>query len=333
MTLQEFLDEWGDPSPALLVHTSGSTGRPKPLRVEKQRMAASARTTCQFLGLRRGDTALLCMSLDYIAGKMMVVRSLEWGLHLLSVPPSGHPLAALPSAPGGHAPIAFAAMVPLQVYNSLQREEERRALMAIRHLIIGGGAVDEALVRQLSTFPHAVWSTYGMTETLSHIALRRLNGPEASPWYTPLEGVSVGTDAAGCLVIDAPTVCPTTLTTRDRAVLHPDGVRFRIVGRIDNVVQSGGLKLQIEELERALRPHLSAPFMLTKCQDPRLGEALVMLVASPDTSQAQAACRQWLKRYEQPRHFISVTQLPATATGKPARAEAMRLAGLELGKT
>ena len=147
MYLEEFLAEWHSGSPTVLVHTSGSTGKPKPMYVEKQRMEASARITCQFLGLKQGDTALLCMSLDYIAGKMMVVRAQTWGLRLLSVAPSGHPLSALTE------PVDFAAMVPMQVYNTLQVPEEREKLMAVRHLIIGGGAIDDALARELAGFP------------------------------------------------------------------------------------------------------------------------------------------------------------------------------------
>ena len=204
MSLEEFLEVWHNDSPFLQVQTSGSTGAPKPMAVEKRRMLASARITCDFLGLKPGDTALLCMPLDYIAGKMMVVRALECSLRLVSVPPSGHPLAhetALSQV------FDFAAMVPLQVYNSLQVPAERSRLMQIRQLIIGGGAIDDALAAALKSFPHAVWSTYGMTETLSHIALRRLNGPEASDCYTPFPSVRLSLSADGCLIIEAPAVC------------------------------------------------------------------------------------------------------------------------------
>ena len=178
MSLEKFLEEWNNPSEFVEVKTSGSTGEPKRMMVEKRRMLNSARITCDFLGLKKGDTALLCMSTDYIAGKMMVVRSIERGLNLISVEPSGHPLAARENLE-----FSFAAMVPMQVYNSLQVPEEKERLMAIRHLIIGGGAIDEAMERELRNFPNAVWSTYGMTETLSHIALRRISGPDASDWY------------------------------------------------------------------------------------------------------------------------------------------------------
>ena len=137
-------------------------------------MEASARMTCRFLNLKEGDTALLCMPLQYISGKMVVVRSLVCGLRLVEVEPCGHPLRGLKEAP------VFAAMVPMQVYNSMAVEEECALLRQIKHLIIGGGAVNAEMAAVLKTFPNAVWSTYGMTETLSHIALRRLSGPDAS---------------------------------------------------------------------------------------------------------------------------------------------------------
>ena len=326
MDLQTFLAEWHNDSPRILVHTSGSTGQPKPLWVEKQRMEASARITCQFLGLHSGDTALLCMPLDYIAGKMMVVRALTCGLQLITVEPSGHPLSSTNNQQPTASPIDFAAMVPLQVYNSLQVPEERERLMHIRHLIIGGGAIDAALAQQLKDFPHAVWSTYGMTETLSHIALRRLSGSEASLWYTPFSSVSLSLSSDGCLIIDAPQVCDAPLTTNDLAEIRPDG-RFRILGRKDNVICSGGLKIIAEEVEQLLKPHLSSPFLITKRKDPKFGEAVVLLTEG-STDEAEQACRQWLPRHWQPRHYLHVDRIPLTATGKPARRSAQEMASL-----
>lgn len=319
MTLDEFVSDWQSDSPTLLVHTSGSTGKPKPMLVEKRRMEASARITCGFLGLRAGDTALLCMPLDFIAGKMVVVRSLVWGLQLVAVEPSGHPLKGLTESP------TFAAMVPMQVYNSLKVEEERRLLRGITHLIIGGGAVNSDMAEELRGFPNAVWSTYGMTETLSHIALRRLSGAEASEWYEPFDGVGVTTNADGCLVIDAPAVCAQPLVTNDIAEIAADGRRFRIRGRRDNVVCSGGLKLQIEEMEARLQPHLNVPYMISKRPDDKFGEAVVLLAVTDDMESVREVCRKHMPRYEQPRYFLAVSALPMTPTGKPARAEAMKL--------
>lgn len=320
MTYEEFLADWQSASPTLLVHTSGSTGKPKPMLVEKRRMAASALTTCRFLGLRRGDSALLCMPLDYIAGKMVCVRSLVCGLRLIRVSPCGHPLRGLAEVP------TVAAMVPMQVYNSLHDAAECSMLERIPHVIIGGGAVSAAMAERLRSFGNAVWSTYGMTETLSHIALRRLSGSAASEWYTPFDSVGVSLSADGCLVIDAPEVCARRLVTNDIAEIAADGRRFRIRGRRDNVVCSGGIKMQIEELEARLQPHTDVPLMLTKRADEKFGEALVMLAQCADAAPLWELCRTRLSRYEQPRAIVCVDRLPLTATGKPARAEAMRMA-------
>ena len=322
MRLDDFLTEWNSASPLIELKTSGSTGKPKKMVVEKRRMEASARITCQFLGLKEGDTALLCMPLDYIAGKMVVVRSLTCGLRLVEVEPSGHPLRELDSAP------TFAAMVPLQVCNSLQDEKEAQLLRDIKQLIIGGGAIDAALESQLRTFPNAVWSTYGMTETLSHIALRRINGKEASSWYTPLEGVEVNVNTDRCLVIYAPAVCKERIVTNDIAELHPDGRLFRILGRKDNVICSGGLKIQIEEVEQRLRPHLDCPFMVTKHPDQRLGEAVTLLFEGNDDKigKISGICRETLPHHWIPRYIFAIDHLPLTGNGKPARAEAEKMA-------
>ena len=330
MDLEEFLAEWHNDSPCVNVHTSGSTGQPKPMLVEKRRMEASARITCDFLGLKEGDSALLCMSLDYIAGKMMVVRALTRGLKLTVVEPTG--------SPSWNGDIDFAAMVPMQVYNLLQTHEGRERLMAVKHLIIGGGAVDEELASALTSFPNAVWSTYGMTETLSHIALRRLNGPEVSDWYTPFRGVTLSQTDEGCLVIDAPAVHDGALVTNDivefnitSGVSSPpyrEGVPFRILGRKDNVICSGGVKIQAEEVERLLRARLREPYLISKRPDPKFGEAVVLLTTSTDVEAVRTVCQEVLPKYWQPRFIVHVNQIPLTETGKPARKEAERLAVL-----
>ena len=338
MTVNDFLQEWNSPSETLLVHTSGSTGKPKPMWVEKQRMLNSAHITCDFLGLRPGNSALLCMSLDYIAGKMMVVRSIERKLRLFSVKPSGHPLSDESLAKMVEMDFDFVAMVPMQVYNTLQVPQERERLSRIKHLIIGGGAIDDALAEELRSLPGAVWSTYGMTETLSHIALRRLNGEEASEWYQPFDSVGVSLNSDGCLVIDAPLVCSAPLVTNDIAEIKQQEtsshssdassslktssphVLFRIKGRKDNVICSGGIKIQIEEVENLLRQHLDAPFLLAKKKDEKFGEIAVLVTESGDLEGVEAICRQVLPKYWVPRQYLHFDQLPMTETGKPKRA-------------
>lgn len=347
MTLEDFLTEWRNAADTVLVHTSGSTGKPKPLRVEKRRMLNSARITCDFLGLHPGDAFLLCMPLDYIAGKMVVVRCIERRLRLFSIKPSGHPMAwrgdtecvdfseSNPSI--GHcaslpSEISAVAMVPLQVYNSLQVAEERERLKAVGHLIIGGGAIDDRMAKELRDFPNCVWSTYGMTETLSHIALRRLSGKEAGEWYTPFDSVMVSQTADGCLTIDAPMVHDGLLKTNDIVEMRTVTVngkvvrQFRVRGRKDNVIDSGGIKIQIEEVEAALKPFLKKPFAITKVADEKFGETVTLVTEATDMAEMAEVCANALPKYWQPHRYIHVERLPMTETGKPARRQIEQMA-------
>ncbi len=297
--LFQFLNEWFDDSPTMTVQTSGSTGTPKLLTVRKEQMMQSARLTCEFLDLQPGDNALLCMSLQYIAGKMMVVRALVAGLNLIVRTPSTHPLADVDD------PIEFAAMIPMQVNASFSLPAEAKRLRRIGTLIIGGGPIDACLEEFLYPLPGKVYSTYGMTETLSHIALCRINDPEAPfdneesssfftfqpaaepACYSPLPSVSISLSPKNTLVIDAPLVCDETLVTNDIAEIHSDGT-FSILGRIDNVINTGGIKVQIEQVESILRYAFVTPFAITSVTDARLGEAMVLLLSRKDSFGADA---------------------------------------------
>lgn len=318
--IEAFKDAWQQPSPTMTVHTSGSTGKPKEMQVEKIKMWDSARTTIQALGLQEGNTALLCMPLKYIAGQMVVVRSFAGSLQLMPVAPTAHPYAHLHEAPD------FAALTPMQVYESLKVPHERALLQRTLCLIIGGGVISPQLEAELRTFPNPIYSTYGMTETLSHIALRRVNGASATDAYSPLPGVEVSLSEAGTLCVYAPHVNDNRLETNDLAEILPNGT-FRILGRRDNVICSGGIKLHIEEIEQKLA-QLSVRTLVTSLPDDSLGEA-VTLLCEADAEQREEidkACRSLLDAYEVPRHYLFTNKLPLTETGKPARAEARRLA-------
>lgn len=319
MTYADFLKEWNNSADTVLVHTSGSTGAPKTLLVEKRRMLASARMTCDFLNLQAGQTALLCMSLEYIGAKMMVVRAIERNLRLIEVEPTGHPLANITTD------IDFAAMVPLQVYNSLQVPDERQKLMNIKHLIIGGGAIDKKMQEELRSFPNAVWSTFGMTETLSHIALRRISGPEATDWYTPLAGVKIGLTENNCLTINAPHLTPNTLITNDIAELNSAG-GFRILGRADNVINSGGVKIQIEEVEHKLHDYGIDNVAVSYCADAKFGQAVVFVTIRSATDEALRQAISQLPKYWQPKRIVTVDAIPMAGNGKIARKEVAKLA-------
>lgn len=321
MTLEEFTSDFLSATPTVEVKTSGSTGIPKRMLVKKSHMRASARLTCEFLHIKKDDTALLCMPLDYIAGKMMVVRAIESGMKIVSIPPCGHPLAETTVKDSN---ISFAAIVPLQLYNTLLVPEEKEALSQIRNVIVGGGAISEEVEKQLRSFPNAIWSTYGMTETLSHIAMRRLSGENASEWYTPMNGVTLSQDNDGCLIINAPALNPKELHTNDIVEIRPDGT-FRVLGRRDNVICTGGIKLQIEDIEHELSQYLSAPFIVTKAKDTKFGEIVILLTeGKPDKTEAEIP--EMSKKFSKPKRIFHIDQLPLTETGKPARAKAMEIA-------
>ncbi len=331
-SVRDFLIEWFSDSPTVNLHTSGSTGKPKLIVAEKSRMIASAKMTLDYLGLKPGDTALLCLSVNYIAGKMMVVRAIVGGLNLLIGDLSSNPLQ------NEERHIDFAAMVPLQVYNSFRDNNGR--FSRIGKVIIGGGAIDRNEENLYSTLPNEIYATYGMTETLSHIAMRRINGDKRSPYFTPMDGVEVWVkeesetqcyEKTGTLVINAPSLCAETLYTNDNVEMRSDGT-FRILGRKDNVVCSGGIKLQIEEIEAKFANIIHVDFAISSKPDEKLGEKLVLVIE--DSKERHVATSSsallssylgfdltaCLEKYEIPKEVFYILHLPRTESGKIARA-------------
>jgi o-succinylbenzoate synthase len=303
------------------IRTSGSTGIPKEIKIPVENMINSAAMTCTYLGLKPGAVALLCMPGQYIGSIMMIVRTLFAGLNLIVREASGHPLRSEIAAD-----IDFAAMTPLQVYNSLAEEVERDRLRHVKCLIIGGGSIDKTIEDELRTFPHPVYSTYGMTETISHIALRRINAPEADDYYTILPDTEISLSSDSTLVIDAPKLSDRAIYTNDVAEILPDG-RFRIIGRRDNIINTGGIKIQAESVEEKLRSVLLHPFAISSAPDPKFGEAIVLIVESDiDISDINTQIPLILTKYERPRHIIPVPRLPRTGNGKIDRGECKKIA-------
>jgi O-succinylbenzoic acid--CoA ligase len=305
--LFEFLKDWFSDSDTVDVKTSGSTGKPKTIQASKQKMVNSARLTCDFLGLKANDKTLLCLPLDYIAGKMVVIRAITAELDLYPVEPDGNPLSEMKETA-----FAFAAMIPLQVYNSLNNRI--RELENIRNIIIGGGMIDAILEEKLQLLTNNIYSSYGMTETLSHIALRRLNGKGKSPNYMTFDSVKISLSENNTLIIDAPLVSDNILYTNDIAEIFPDG-SFNITGRIDNVINSGGIKIQPEVVENLLRPLIGIPFAIASLPDKKLGE-IVVLVAE---NQIDHYTFSHLPKYYIPRKIIVVNKIPVSETGKIKR--------------
>ena len=287
--LGRFLTEFFSPGAAVTVHTSGSTGAPKAFAAEKSRMRASARATIAFLGLKPGCTNLLAMPLRFIAGKMVVVRSVECGLNLIPVEPCANPFLEHREA------VDLCALTPMQAATVLANPATSRFLLESRAVILGGGPVDEELTAKLQSAQGAVYASYGMTETLSHVALRRLNGPTADAGFRALPGVTISLSALNTLQIEASAVAAQTLITHDRARFNPDGT-FSLIGRLDNVINTGAVKIQIEEVVLVLE---GAPALLSALDFSRM--------------------RQALGRFERPHWVICTSELPLTGSGKPDR--------------
>lgn len=313
----EFILEWLSPNDELEVQTSGSTGEPKRIKLSKVYMAASARLTLKFFGLKHRDPVLLCLSVKYIAGKMMVVRALTGGLNLLLSEPS--------SAPDFRrfGKISFSAMVPMQVSELLAKPDGRIQLEKIETLIIGGSFIDKTLENELKNLKNNIWQTYGMTETISHIALRKLNGRDASEWYKPLPGVELKKDERGCLVITAPHIGVQNLVTNDLVEFN-DKRAFKVLGRVDNVVISGGVKLFPEKIEQKLSGKVENEFFLAGLPDDKLGEKLVMFIESESLNpagkdQLWKTIKNTVSGYEVPKEFIFLNNFERNEQGKVLR--------------
>ncbi|MDQ3249932.1 MAG: AMP-binding protein [Chloroflexota bacterium] len=318
-----FCHQWLTGQHEFVVNTSGSTGPPKPITLTREQMIASARLTGATLGLHRGQHMLVCLPTRYIAGRMMLVRGFVLGLNMTIVEPASDAFAALP--PQSH--FDFAAFVPLQLQTLLAGPPHYHAILnGMQAILIGGGPVSPALHAQLQTIHAPVYHTYGMTETVTHVALRRLNGPDASATFTPLIGVKLGIDSRGCLHIRSEVTQNQTVQTNDLVDLQADG-RFVWLGRWDNVINSGGVKVQVEKVERALEGVLytlglgTRRFFVGALPDDRLGETVTAVIegAALDdniTTAVRDGLKQQVHPYEVPRRFYDVLHFIETPTGK-----------------
>ena len=315
--LGNFLLDWVAPQPHMEVATSGSTGKPKKIVVQKAAMVNSALATGAYFNLQAGNTALLCLPCASIAGKMMLVRAMVLGLHLDYVTPNTKPLQTLKQL------YDFAAMVPLQVQNSLAQ------LAQINTLIIGGAPVSIPLQTALQRVPTRVFETYGMTETLTHIAVKPL-GQQASGAFETLPGVTVSIDDRGCLVIHAPHIATDRIVTNDLVELLTNK-QFTWLGRYDSIINSGGIKLVPEQLEKKLAPLISSRFFVAGLPDATLGQHLVLLVEDDQISTTQLLqsikTLSTIHKYEVPKQIFCLASFAETQTGKVHRQKTLQLLG------
>ncbi len=327
VAMGDFLLDWVSDNPAIVVKSSGSTGNPKKFVLEKRHMVNSALATGEYFSLQPGSTALHCLPTNFIAGKMMLVRAMVLGLELDYVAPSSNPLS------GTAKHYDFCAMVPMQVAQSLPDVQN------VQTVLIGSAPVPADLKKALWPNNSAIFETYGMTETVSHIAVRALSkkaldfqggekgkaaGHSESP-FTVLPGISLSLDARNCLVIDAPDIATGPVVTNDLVDLVSDK-KFHLLGRIDTVINSGGFKIIPEQLEEKLRSQIDSPFFAAAVPDAALGEQLVLVVegsGQKGTLEEKLNSNKTLHKYEQPRAIYFTREFLRTPTHKIKRQETL----------
>lgn len=310
----EFITSWFSNQKTMNVQTSGSTGTPKILEIEKSKMLNSAKMTCDFLGLKENNTALLYLPIEYISGKMMVIRSIERKLNLYISNPSLKPLEQLQKS------VDFCAMTPLQVEHSLDK------IHLIKNLIIGGASVSESLKLKIKNclseneIETKVFETYGMSETLSHIALKSIY-PKEENYFTTLNGVEISKDERGCLCIYASKLNSELLKTNDLVEIKNQN-QFKYLGRIDNVINSGGAKIFPEKLESFVKQFIPNEVVFIGQEDELLGQKLVLIIENSDSSKDEKELRELVfnlkfeKKLHKPKEIIFIEKIPRTVNGK-----------------
>jgi O-succinylbenzoic acid--CoA ligase len=295
----DFLLDWFDSKSYLEMKTSGSTGTPKIIKVNKQAMVNSAIATGDFFDLHSGDRALLCLPVKYVAGKMMLIRAIVLGLDLDYVAPSSHPMKGMTDK------YDFVAMVPMQAQNSLKE------IQNVKKLIVGGARISSSLEKELIKLPTEVYETYGMTETITHIAAKRIG----EKMFTVLPNVTISCDERNCMVIHAPKIiADDTVVTNDLVELINEN-QFKFLGRIDNVINSGGIKILPEQVEQKLDDKLDRRFFITSKEDKELGEKVVLVIEG-DFFEIDYSLFDILDKYEHPREIIFVAKFKETENGK-----------------
>ncbi len=322
-----FIRSWLQGVDSFKLYTSGSTGAPKEITLTRKQLLQSAKRTIHALGLDQHDTAFICLDTKYIAGKMMLARALEGNMKIVAVEPTSNPLLNVPS----ETPISFTAFVPLQLHEILKHSESVKKLNQLKAIIVGGGEVSTSLHTDIQKISCPVYATYGMTETVSHIALQRLNGTQGSDHFTVLNGIQIAVDDRGCLVIQLPEF-PDKIITNDLIELITS-TQFRWVGRYDNVINSGGVKISPEKIEKVVErifheKKIDRPFIVCGIPDDRLGQKLILVIEGfPVSGQTKipVTLHQYLHPYEIPKQIFNIREFIRTETGKINRTKTSSL--------
>ncbi|MFD1003166.1 AMP-binding protein [Ohtaekwangia kribbensis] len=323
-----FIREWLSDQTIFEIQTSGSTGTPKKIILTREQMLASAHMTEQALALKPGYTALVCLHTQYIAGRMMLVRCFATGMRIVVTEPAANPLANIPDS----IAIDFTAWVPYQLYAILSSPEAAR-LNSIGCVIIGGAPLNQEIIHELQAYSCIFYATYGMTETISHIALQTLNGINASSVFRALPGIALAIDERGCLTIDAHHL-PEKIVTNDLVELK-DNHAFLWLGRWDNVINSGGIKIIPEHLESRMMNTLYEcgilrPFFIASVPDKKLGEKITLLLEGEALDEEKKyiihqKIKQTFSSYETPKDIITLPKFLYTNTDKIDRRKTIEM--------
>lgn len=313
-----FLLDWLDNKSYLIVNTSGSTGKPKPIKLSKQAMVHSAIATGNFFNLKPGDKALHCLPSNFIAGKMMLVRAIILGLELDCVAPTSQPIINTKTR------YNFSAMVPLQLQNTLTN------IQNIEQIIVGGAAVSGALKTKVKDISTTIFETYGMTETITHIAVKQINNFKDSTnnhgYFTTLPNVNISQDNRNCLVINAPNILNEDIVTNDVVKVHSNKT-FEWLGRFDNIINSGGLKINPEQVEAQLKKNIKQRLFVASEKNEILGEQLILIIEDEEVNIKPSAFNN-LNKLEKPKSIYAVSNFAETASGKINRKKTLELLNL-----
>jgi o-succinylbenzoate---CoA ligase len=310
-SLYKFIIDFFTESKSIQQKTSGTTGDPKTQILNRNAMLNSAEMTLKHFNLKKGSKVLLCLPIEYIAGKMMVIRSLLGGLNIITAEPSSRPLANLSEE------IDFAAMVPMQVYESIANFD---SLERIGKLLIGGGEIDQSLLSKIKKLKRVeVIESFAMTETYTHFATRRINGDNPETYFELMDNVSIEMDDRGCLLVEIRGVTDGKVVTNDLVSIE-DNSKFKCLGRIDNILKSGGIKIIPELLEGKIKQHIPAELIIIGMPDKKLGQKLVLVIEGDEN---KIPLDSWmtkltgiLERHEIPREIVAIRSIPRNISMK-----------------
>lgn len=318
-----FIADWFNPEiGSIQIQTSGSTGAPKQIVHTKEAMANSALATCKALKLEPAMHCLLCLPADKIGGMMMIVRSIVNNMQLHCIKPSTTPLSTLPDI----FKLDFAAFTPMQFHEITRNYGAFRKAETIRKVILGGESVRGGLYVHIKRLTNEIYSTFGMTETISHIALKRLNGESPDAHYKVLPGIDIAVNSSNCMVIMAPQLNQPHLVTNDVVEIFEEG-QFDWLGRADNVINSGGVKIYPEEIEQKLNPEIEPAFFIASIPDELLGNKLVLVMEIESLPENDIAELKKLlltfDKLHRPKEVLFVKRFVRTANGKVKRKESI----------